>query len=475
MLDFVNNAVRAQLDHPVIDVDGHMIEFMPVFFDFLKQVAGQDMVDRLWAAYTKADTLNWYQADVAERRRFNLMRPPYWTLPAANTIDRATAMLPRLMYERLPEMGLDFSVVYPTAGMVFFNFADEDLRRAACRAQNLMIADIFAGCEDRLAPAAVIPCFTPEETIEELDFAIGELGLKVPMFGNLVRRPLEPVTELDPSLAPYAFWVDTLAMDSPYDYDPVWQRCIDLGVPVTAHAFSQGIGMRRSTSSYLYNQTGHFADAGHAFAKSLFFGGVTYRFPTLKFAFLECGVAWAANLVCDLKERWEKRNGTAVQQFDPRAMDVAKLKELMTQYGGDTFAGKSLEAFDRVREEPEGFVDEFAATHVETLADLEERLIPNFYYGCEADDRMNLVGFDTNLLPFESKLKAIFSSDFGHWDVPDMGHVLAEAHEAVDDGLMHSSDFRDFVFTNPVELLTGMNRRFFQGTAVEAEVEKLLS
>ena len=58
MLDFVNNAVRAQLDHPVIDVDGHMIEFMPVFFDFLKQVAGQDMVDRLWAAYTKADTLN---------------------------------------------------------------------------------------------------------------------------------------------------------------------------------------------------------------------------------------------------------------------------------------------------------------------------------------------------------------------------------------------------------------------------------
>ena len=54
---------------------------------------------------------------------------------------------------------------------------------------------------------------------------------------------------------------------------------MDLKVPVTAHAIGQGIGMRRSISNYMYNQTGHFADAGHAFAKALFFGGVTNRFP----------------------------------------------------------------------------------------------------------------------------------------------------------------------------------------------------
>jgi hypothetical protein len=34
-------------------------------------------------------------------------------------LDRATAMLPRLMYERLDDLGIDFSVVYPTAGLSF--------------------------------------------------------------------------------------------------------------------------------------------------------------------------------------------------------------------------------------------------------------------------------------------------------------------------------------------------------------------
>jgi predicted TIM-barrel fold metal-dependent hydrolase len=124
-----------------------------------------------------------------------------------------------------------------------------------------MMADMYKGCEDRMTPAAVIPCNTPEEAIEELDYAVNDLGYKVPMFSNLVRRPLEPVTELDPELGRYAFWVDLLAIDSLYDYDPLWQRCIELKVPVTSHAISQGIGMRRSISNYMYNQTGHFSNA----------------------------------------------------------------------------------------------------------------------------------------------------------------------------------------------------------------------
>ena len=33
-------AIRAQLTHPVIDADGHALEFGPVYFDYLHQVAG---------------------------------------------------------------------------------------------------------------------------------------------------------------------------------------------------------------------------------------------------------------------------------------------------------------------------------------------------------------------------------------------------------------------------------------------------
>ena len=469
-----SSQIKSRLEHPVIDADGHMVEVFPVLFDYLKQVGGPEMTDRTWASFRRSNSRGWYDMSVAERRHNNQLRPAFWAAPTENTLDRATAMLPRLMHERLPEMGIDYSVVYPTIGFLLPDIPDNDIRRAACRAHNLMMADMFRGYEDRLTPAAIIPCHTPEEAIEELEFTMNELDFKVPMFANLVRRPIEAVTEKDPDLGRYAFWVDTLAIDSLYDYDPVWQKCVDLKVPVTAHAIGQGIGMRRSISNYMYNQTGHFADAGHAFAKALFFGGVTYRFPNLNFAFLECGVAWGASLVCDLTERWEKRNKDAVQQFNPAKIDTAYLNELFDEYGGEVLAGKLQgSSLTRSPEEPDG-IDDFAAACIETKGDLLQRLIPNFYYGCEADDRMVGTAFDTRILPEGRKLNAIFSSDFGHWDVTDMSSVLAEAYELVEDGIVSEADFCDFVFANPVKLLAGMNPDFFKGTAVEADAESFI-
>ncbi len=38
-------------------------------------------------------------------------------MPTKNTRDRATEILPRLLYERLDEFGMDFTVLYPTAGL----------------------------------------------------------------------------------------------------------------------------------------------------------------------------------------------------------------------------------------------------------------------------------------------------------------------------------------------------------------------
>jgi len=470
-----SSELRKRLSHPVIDTDGHMIELLPVILDYLKQVAGPEITSKALGNFRTRDELDWYKLDREQRRHHNLIRPAFWAAPAENTLDLATAMLPRLMHERLPEMGIDYAVVYPTIGFLLPDIRDNDARRAACRAHHLMMADMFRGFEDRITPAAVIPCQTPREAIEELDYAMGELNFKVPMFINLVRRPIGAVDERNPELKPYAFWIDTLAIDSLYDYDPLWQRCMDLKIPVTAHAVGQGMHMRRSPSNYMYNQTGHFAAAGHAFAKALFFGGVTNRFPNLNFAFLECGVAWAASLVCDLKERWEKRSAEAVHQFNPEKVDRELLRSLFEQYGGQVLAGRAQEAsFGRNISERDG-IDDFAAASIRSIDDLLDRLAPNFYYGCEADDRMNAIAFDTRLLPGGRKLNAMFSSDFGHWDVPDMSGILCEAYELVEDGLIGNEDFADFVFRNPARLFTGMNPGFFAGTAVENDVAKLLA
>ena len=120
-------------------------------------------------------------------------------------------------------------------------------------------------------------------------------------------------------------------------------------------------------------------------------------------------------------------------------------------------------------------LDDWARCGIETAEDIKDLFVHNFYFGCEADDPMNAIAFNAGLNPFGARLKAIFSSDIGHWDVPDMEEVLEEAHEMVEHELITADDFRDFVFTNPTTLWTGTNPDFFKGTVVEAAVDKLLA
>jgi hypothetical protein len=124
---------------------------------------------------------------------------------------------------------------------------------------------------------------------------------------------------------------------------------------------------------------------------------------------------------------------------------------------------------------PEDGVDDWAACHIGRAEEIRDLFIPHFYFGCEADDPMTAWAFNTTVNPFGARLKAIFSSDIGHWDVPEMTEVVAEGHELVDKAVLSAEDFRDFVFTNPVTLWTAMNPDFFTGTVVEGEVKKLLA
>jgi hypothetical protein len=80
---------------------------------------------------------------------------------------------------------------------------------------------------------------------------------------------------------------------------------------------------------------------------------------------------------------------------------------------------------------------------------------------------MNALAFATDLNPGGVRLPAIFASDVGHWDVPDLRGVLPEAYELVEHGHVDEQQFADFVFANPVRLWAGGNPGFFAGTVVE--------
>src|SRR5438045_8379994 len=104
---------------------------------------------------------------IEQRKARGAAMEGYWGRQSTNTRDRATAMMPKMLYDRLDELGIDFGIVYPTAGLGIPRIADTETRRAVIRGFNIVTAEYFAKLSDRLTPAAVIPMHTPEEARSE--------------------------------------------------------------------------------------------------------------------------------------------------------------------------------------------------------------------------------------------------------------------------------------------------------------------
>jgi predicted TIM-barrel fold metal-dependent hydrolase len=471
--------LRARLGHPIIDADGHWLEYGPVMREEFRKIGGEAAAEALAIASDRVPAS--LRMSLAERRHRRVGQEAFWGSPSVNVRDRATAMLPRFLYERLDELGLDFCVVYPTAGLSYHRVPDPRHRRAICRAYNVFAADQFEGLGDRVIPAAVIPMYTPEEAIEELTFAVRQLGYKVAMVGGLMRRPVPAVAEEHPEAVRFAEWYDVIGLDSEHDYDPVWATCRELRVAPSFHNGARSILLRNSPSNFCFNHIGHFASAGHAVCKALFLGGVTRRFPELNFAFLEGGVGWACMLYADLVGHWEKRNREAIESTNPNRLDRTALLAFAERHGrpalveavrrGEGLDGDSNSRLTGGIED----LDDYFRCRIARREDLRDLFVPRFYFGCEADDPINGWAFDRRLNPMGARLNALFSSDIGHFDVPDMAAVVPEAHELVEHGVMSDDDFRDFMFANAVRFWGEVNPDFFKGTVVEKAAAEVLS
>ena len=121
-------AIRDQLDHPVVDTDGHVIEYLPWVRDLVVDIAGEDVAVRFDQMVGSAPLVR--QVPTELRRQAGVTRSAWWAVPARNTLDRATAMLPDLLYNRLDQIGIDVAVLYPTYGLTVTAFPDDELRQA---------------------------------------------------------------------------------------------------------------------------------------------------------------------------------------------------------------------------------------------------------------------------------------------------------------------------------------------------------
>lgn len=468
----MRHPLRERIDHPIIDADGHMVEFLPLVRDFLRELGGESLATGLDRLASSASTTRPLDRDT--RRALGISRTGWWGLPAANTLDRATAMLPRLLHDRLDAIGIDLSVLYPTYGLTVMAVDDDELRRGLARAFNRYSAEVFADCTDRLVPVAVVPTFTPEEAIDELEYAVLELGLRAVLMGGLVLRD-----SAGHAGDRTARWVDGLGLDSAFDYSPLWQRCVELGVSPTFHSTGIGFGSRTSPTNYVHNHIGNFAAGAEAICRSLFFAGVPRRFPSLRFAFHEGGMAWACSLYSDILGHWQKRNHEAIRLYDPERLDVDALRTHFQRSGPAAFVERldrleaALQFLSDPGEDP-STLDEFASALIDDEDDVREVFTHQFFVGCEADDPLVALAFDPKVHA-GAPLRPVLGSDIGHWDVPDIATVLDEAAELLDDGILSPENFRALMFENPVALWAGTNPKFFDGTVVEHQVRAALS
>src|SRR2546422_9923923 len=101
--DSKSSAVRARLDHPVIDGDGHWLEPVPIFLDYLRQLAGPSVAERFVKKATEHIDRGWYDMSPAARldRR---PTPPTSRGEAAQPPDPAPAIGPRHVYRRVAPM-----------------------------------------------------------------------------------------------------------------------------------------------------------------------------------------------------------------------------------------------------------------------------------------------------------------------------------------------------------------------------------
>jgi hypothetical protein len=210
-------------------------------------------------------------------------------------------------------------------------------------------------------------------------------------------------------------------------------------------------------------------------------GGVPKRFPGLTFAFLEGGMSWARNLYSDLIGHWHKRNREAIENYNPANIDRALLTELIDRYGGHGVRGRAIEVLELLLprvgsggEDPR-LVDEWAPSGIGGPEEIRDIFVKQFYFGCEGDDPLNALAFRPQGTPFNAKLNALYGSDIGHWDVPDMRGVLAEAYELLEHGTLTEEELRQLLFVNSVKFWVSSNPEFFKGTAVENEVNKLIA
>ena len=184
--------------------------------------------------------------------------------------DQRPPVGPKGWLEFLDDVGIDWTVMYPTLALSYGKIVSRDYAVAICKAYNDWMTDTYIKFNSRFKGMAIIPMQDPEEAAKELRRAVTELGMLGAMMpSNGLAQPLgakqfwpvyEEANKLGFCLAVHGGAHDRFGMDHMNMYVPV-------------HALGHPWGLTINCADILYN-------------------GIFERFPRVRIAFLEGGIAW---------------------------------------------------------------------------------------------------------------------------------------------------------------------------------------
>jgi predicted TIM-barrel fold metal-dependent hydrolase len=191
----------------------------------------------------------------------------------------------------LDDVGIERTVLYPSKFLAYGKITDLDAAIAIARAYNDWLHHTYMLVDRRFQGMGLIPLQEPAAAVAELRRIVEDLG----MCGAML-----PTRGLSASLGAKEYW-------------PVYREADRLGCCLSIHGgCHDGLGMDNLNVFPAVHALGHPVSVMIGFS-SIVTNGILDRFPNVRFAFLEGGVAWLLLALERLSGSWK-----AFRPYNPR-------------------------------------------------------------------------------------------------------------------------------------------------------------
>ena len=262
------------MEQPYVDADGHIME------------PEEEVNDHIEKAFSERGYMNFRQM-MPSLDSFHTPRKGFRSAPG--TFDRTVG--PERWLEFLEKTGLEYTVLYPTAGLAYGQIAFPDWAAAYARAYNDWLAAKYLQASPRFQGVALIPMQDVPSAVEELRRAVKELG----MVGAML-----PSNGLEKHLGAEQYW-------------PIYEEAEKLDCVLAVHGGCYGnLGFNSFRVFPATRALGMPFPLAIAMT-GMMSEGVFDRFPDLRVAFLEGGTSWIP-MVLDRMEREVEYGGLCLKR-----------------------------------------------------------------------------------------------------------------------------------------------------------------